>query len=55
MEIAPRWHHPVLGLSAAQMLARLRYAVEGKILTVLEEGGEESYMQGLRVTKKNVR
>lgn len=36
MDIAPFWHHPVTGLTAAQMLKRLPKNTPGKILKVLE-------------------
>ncbi len=32
-EIAPDWHHPVAGLTAVQMLARLRRAGQGDVLS----------------------
>ena len=34
-EIAPRWHHPVTGLTPAAMLRRLGLQREGAILSVL--------------------
>jgi hypothetical protein len=36
MDIAPFWHHPVNGLTAAQMLKRLPRNAPGKILRVVE-------------------
>lgn len=36
MDIAPFWHHPITGLTAAQMLNRLPRNAPGKILEVLE-------------------
>jgi 2-amino-4-hydroxy-6-hydroxymethyldihydropteridine diphosphokinase len=32
MEIAPRWRHPVLGMTAAQMLEPLQAQAEGRVL-----------------------
>ena len=32
MEIAPRWRHPILGKTAAQMLKPLRAQMEGRVL-----------------------
>ena len=37
-EVAPHWHHPVTGLTAMQMLKKLRFAPGGGILSVEEEG-----------------
>ena len=36
MDIAPYWHHPVSGMSLAQMEARLRLRSEGQILQIIE-------------------
>lgn len=33
-EVAPFWHHPVTGLTAAQMLKKLHLEDEGGILSV---------------------
>jgi 2-amino-4-hydroxy-6-hydroxymethyldihydropteridine diphosphokinase len=53
-EIAPNWHHPISGLTAMQLLKRLRFAEAGGILSV--EAGKlipaESSLQSLRQTKK---
>lgn len=37
LDIAPFWHHPVTGLTAAQMLKRLPINAPGRILGVVEE------------------
>ena len=39
-DVAPHWHHPVLGQTAAYYLARLKRAKAGKILEVVHEGWE---------------
>lgn len=36
LDIAPRWHHPVYGLNTAQLLHRLRFARNGKIISTPE-------------------
>lgn len=36
MDIAPFWHHPVNGMTAAQMLKRLPMNAQGKVLKVLD-------------------
>jgi 2-amino-4-hydroxy-6-hydroxymethyldihydropteridine diphosphokinase len=38
-EIAPRWHHPVFGQTAAYFLSRLRGAKQGAIVKVVNETG----------------
>jgi 2-amino-4-hydroxy-6-hydroxymethyldihydropteridine diphosphokinase len=40
-EIAPFWHHPVLGQTAAQFLTRLRWTKDGAIVKVVNESGTE--------------
>lgn len=37
LDIAPHWHHPVSGLHAAQLLARLRFLKMGRIIDTLED------------------
>jgi 2-amino-4-hydroxy-6-hydroxymethyldihydropteridine diphosphokinase len=36
LDVAPYWHHPVSGLSAAQLMKRLAFAADGQILTSQE-------------------
>ena len=36
MDIAPYWHHPISGLTAAQMLKRLPHGSPGKILKTVD-------------------
>jgi 2-amino-4-hydroxy-6-hydroxymethyldihydropteridine diphosphokinase len=36
LDVAPYWHHPVSGLSAAQLMKRLEFAADGQILTSQE-------------------
>jgi 2-amino-4-hydroxy-6-hydroxymethyldihydropteridine diphosphokinase len=38
-EIAPHWHHPVFGETAAYFLRRLRNAKDGAIVKVVNESG----------------
>jgi len=38
-EIAPYWHHPVSGRTAAQLLSRLTGAKEGAIVKIVQELG----------------
>lgn len=53
IEVAPRWHHPVLGASAAQLLARLRFAEQGKIIDLAgEQAGDECQAMLARSGKK---
>jgi len=35
LDVAPHWHHPVSGLHAAQLLARLRFHKMGRIIETL--------------------
>jgi 2-amino-4-hydroxy-6-hydroxymethyldihydropteridine diphosphokinase len=37
LDIAPHWHHPVSGLHAGQMLARLRFLRMGRIIDALAD------------------
>jgi 2-amino-4-hydroxy-6-hydroxymethyldihydropteridine diphosphokinase len=37
LDIAPHWHHPVSGLHAAQLLARLRFLRMGRIIDALAD------------------
>ena len=37
LDVAPRWHHPVSGLHAAQLLARLRFVPMGRIIDTLAD------------------
>lgn len=40
LDIAPHWHHPVFGQTAAHYLARLKWAKSGKILEVVHGGSQ---------------
>jgi 2-amino-4-hydroxy-6-hydroxymethyldihydropteridine diphosphokinase len=37
LDVAPHWHHPVSGLHAAQLLARLRFFNMGRIIDTLAD------------------
>jgi 2-amino-4-hydroxy-6-hydroxymethyldihydropteridine diphosphokinase len=37
LDVAPHWHHPVSGLSAAQLLTRLRFQKMGRIIDTLAD------------------
>jgi 2-amino-4-hydroxy-6-hydroxymethyldihydropteridine diphosphokinase len=37
LDVAPRWHHPVTGLGAAQLLKRLQFTKAGKIIDSIED------------------
>jgi 2-amino-4-hydroxy-6-hydroxymethyldihydropteridine diphosphokinase len=37
LDVAPHWHHPVSGLHAAQLLARLRFLPMGRIIDTLAD------------------
>lgn len=37
LDVAPHWHHPVNGLHAAQLLARLRFLKMGRIIDTLAD------------------
>ena len=37
LDVAPHWHHPVSGLHAAQLLARLRFVKMGRIIDSFED------------------
>ncbi len=37
LDVAPHWHHPVSGLHAAQLLARLRFQNMGRIIDTLAD------------------
>ena len=41
LDVAPNWHHPVFGLSAAQLMKRLEFASDGQVITSMEVGAGE--------------